>query len=135
MKLKYGTNTTPVTDSAAYQREYRRRQDAASPDYKIKVNKYCRDYTARIRAEVQKAYGGKCSCCGETEPAFLTIDHPNNDGAKHRKQISNTALMYKTLKRLGFPKEYRLQCYNCNCGRARSPNKVCPHELKRQKKI
>lgn len=42
----------------------------------------------RLRAEVIAAYGGRCACCGEATPEFLSIDHVNNDGAQHRREIN-----------------------------------------------
>lgn len=45
-------------------------------------------YARRLKLEVLAGYGGKCICCGETHPAFLTVDHINNDGAEHRTQKS-----------------------------------------------
>ncbi len=42
----------------------------------------------RLKDDIYKAYGGYvCTCCGETRELFLTLDHINNDGAEHRKQL------------------------------------------------
>lgn len=80
----------------------------------------------RIKARIISAYGGRCECCGETEHAFLTIDHINNDGARHRQEIKTTRL-YVWLERHGYPKDgFRLLCFNCNCGR-RVNGGICPH--------
>lgn len=89
------------------------------------VKKHASDYYARRRAEVQTAYGNRCACCGETEPAFLTIDHINNDGHLHRKSRNHN--YYLQVKREGFPKDkYQLLCMNCNCAKAWFG--VCPHQ-------
>ena len=90
----------------------------------------CRQIAVRhlqkLKREVIAAYGGKCQCCGETEPAFLTIDHVNDDGASHRKAIGR-ARVYHWLKKHGYPKDgFQLLCFNCNCGR-RVNGGVCPH--------
>jgi hypothetical protein len=84
-----------------------------------------------LKAAVIEAYGGKCSCCGESEPAFLTIDHIDGNGAdKRRAGEGSGGALYSSLKRRGFPKEgYQLLCFNCNCAKGR--NGVCPHELAR----
>ena len=84
----------------------------------------------RCRDEVYGAYGGyKCNCCNETEQMFLSIDHVNNDGAEHRKKIGKR--LYRWIKRYKYPKTFRLLCYNCNLGRDKCPDKICPHEKTR----
>ena len=67
-----------------------------------------------------------CACCGEKEFKFLTIDHINNDGGKHRKIIrgGGTAI-YKWLRRNYFPDGFQILCYNCNC--AKGFYRKCPH--------
>src|ERR1039458_4628209 len=52
---------------------------------KAEINAKGRIYSRKVRANTKAltfaAYGGyECKCCGETEKAFLTIDHINNDG-------------------------------------------------------
>lgn len=87
---------------------------------------------ARNRAvgeEVLAHYGGVCACCGEHRYEFLSIDHPNNDGAAHRRSI-NMASLRHWLKRQGFPPGYRVLCMNCNFARGRFG--YCPHEKERQ---
>lgn len=70
-----------------------------------------------------------CSCCGERDFGFLTIDHMYGGGNKHRKERNNQEI-YKWLILHNFPTGYQVQCYNCNLGRARNGG-VCPHEEKR----
>lgn len=74
-------------------------------------------------------YGGdppKCQCCGETEYGFLTIDHINNDGNEHRKQIKIDCI-YGWLIKNNFPEGFQVLCYNCNLGKAQN-NGICPHK-------
>jgi hypothetical protein len=94
-----------------------------------------RDYHNRIRHEVMMAYGGyRCACCGETEPAFLSIDHIKNDGAEHRRQISSrpgngkgaSGPTWKWIIDNGFPEGFQVLCMNCNFGKARNGG-ICPH--------
>src|SRR2546428_8617676 len=45
-------------------------------------------YSRDLRAEVLRAYSDQspeCACCGETNPAFLTLDHIENGGTAHRR--------------------------------------------------
>lgn len=85
---------------------------------------------AEIKTEVFNAYGGfMCACCGETEVAFLTIDHVNNDGAEHRRQLkeeSGSSHLYKWLRRNGYPAGFSVLCMNCNWGRYINGG-ICPH--------
>jgi hypothetical protein len=62
---------------------------------------------------------------------FLTIDHPNGDGAAHRRRLKGTRnctdSVYHDLKKRGFPVgEVRVLCWNCNC--ARGFFGYCPRE-------
>ncbi len=70
-------------------------------------------------------YGGSCACCGESRLAFLAIDHPNNDGAAHRK--SGVDKIGNWLFKHNYPKGFRVLCHNCNC--ARGFYGFCPHEI------
>lgn len=82
-----------------------------------------------LRLEMIQAYGGKCVCCGESHPRFLTIDHINGGGTKHRRDIGwSGSSVAKYLRRMGWPQDgYQLLCFNCNCGRAFN-NGICPHK-------
>jgi len=74
-------------------------------------------------------YGGyKCACCGETEPKFLSIDHINNDGAKHKREFNLRTgdEVYRWLVKNGFPPGFQVLCMNCNWGKRFNGN-VCPH--------
>lgn len=80
------------------------------------LNEYDRKRTKDEKLAVIKNYGGKCVCCGENKFEFLTIDHVNGGGNKHRKKMGIAGnSFYKWLRKLNYPKdEYRLLCMNCN---------------------
>jgi hypothetical protein len=84
-------------------------------------------YRWRVRCDVLDAYGHAWACCGETNPYCLEIDHPNGDGTQHRRVIGVFAggSLYRSLKRAGFPRAYRLLCSNCNT--VRGWYGFCPH--------
>ena len=88
---------------------------------------------AALRIRILKYYGNKCACpqCPETNSAFLTIDHINNDGAKHRRLIKNSEDLYRWIIKHDFPKDLQLLCFNCNIGRAAhgGPLHICPHQM------
>jgi len=69
-----------------------------------------------------------CACCGESLLGFLTIDHINGCGSKHRKELGgNGTKLYRWLIRNNYPKGYQVLCYNCNCGRDKNGG-ICPHK-------
>ena len=82
------------------------------------------------REEVLKHYGGKCACCGESAYHFMSIDHINGGGYKHRKEIGNFGRnFYKWLIKNNFPNGFQVLCHNCNL--AKGFYGFCvPHEMK-----
>jgi hypothetical protein len=81
-----------------------------------------------LRNEVISHYGGRCSCCGETEDIFLCIDHMDNDGGKHRRSIENSGGIhfYRWLKKHNYPDRFQVLCWNCNSAKAYRGQ--CPHQ-------
>ena len=74
------------------------------------------------RLTVIDAYGGVCACCGEYRYEFLALDHVNNDGAAHRKEVGD---VYKWAIKTKFPPSLQLLCHNCNMAKAIYGH--CPH--------
>lgn len=96
---------------------------------------------AKRRAEIKDlvftAYGGyKCACCGNTEKLFLTIDHVDGQGNKHRKEINRKAGygFYYWLVQKNFPSGFQVLCFNCNLGRSNNDG-ICPHKDKLMAKM
>jgi hypothetical protein len=89
-------------------------------------------YRGRLRDDVISAYGGKCACCGEQNLGFLTMDHPNNDGAEHRRKTGcgTGTKFYAWLRNNKYPSEFQVLCWNCNCGK-RDNRGVCPHQTQK----
>jgi hypothetical protein len=89
----------------------------------------------RLKEKVINHYGGSCICCGEANIKFLTLSHPNFDGAKHKKELYELGYglsgysLYRFLYKNNYQTSYEIQieCYNCNCG-SRSNGGVCPHK-------
>lgn len=83
----------------------------------------------KLRAEMIDAYGGKCVCCSESIPEFLTVDHILHNGQEHRKSLGSGGTAFlSSLKKLGWPKEtLRLLCMNCNW--ANRYGRSCPHSV------
>lgn len=92
--------------------------------------KRVREYNRKQRMVVIEKYGGECVCCGQSERKFLEIDHINNDGAKHRRDMGSSRIVMWLIKN-DFPKGFQLLCSNCNMAKGRWGE--CPH--KNNKKI
>lgn len=102
---------------AEYMREYRKKHGA-------KMREQQREYYKKARLEALEYYGGKppkCSVCGESRTMCLSIDHINNNGAEHRREMAkeynckvggNNILTW--LKKHNYPKGFQVLCYNCN---------------------
>ena len=97
--------------------------------------KYSRDFAReshrKRRRLVLEHYGKRCMCCGETEEAFLTVDHVHGGGNEHRRQLGHGKIVgssrfYAYLVREGFPAGFQLLCHNCNFAKSHNPG-GCPH--------
>lgn len=124
--------------SQKYNREYyaknKDRVKATIADWRARNPEKQREYTrrklAKLKDVVFEAYGGrhpKCKCCGENDIRFLSVDHINGGGTKHKNSVPGRSI-YRWLKRNGFPKGYQLLCHNCNQGKHIYGK--CPHKLK-----
>jgi hypothetical protein len=79
-----------------------------------------------LKKEVINHYGGRCSCCGESEMMFLAMDHINNDGCGERKEDPSKYRINRWLKKNRYPDGYQILCHNCNLGKHFNKG-VCPH--------
>src|SRR4030042_1610622 len=86
-----------------------------------------REWTRKRKYEIYKLYGGKCACCGESNFAFLTIDHINGGGNEERRKYHSQT--WKLVIKNGYPKTYQLLCYNCN--NAKHNFGTCPHQRRK----
>lgn len=91
---------------------------------------YMIEYNLKRRKIVINHYSNgtnKCSCCGESIFEFLTIDHINNDGSEHRKEIGGGGhTLIDWIIKNNYPQGFNISCFNCNSGRAYN-NGICPH--------
>jgi hypothetical protein len=76
-----------------------------------------------VKQKVFDHYGRTCECCGEGRDYFLTIDHINGDGNKHRKEVGSSNI-YDWLVKHEFPSGFQVLCMNCNC--AKRSRSTCP---------
>lgn len=141
MKIKHSKLDTtefvlPVS-KRLYYREYKRRQrerwklEGRKEKYKNNPH-YASEYFKSLRKCVMEFYSGgkfECACCGELEERFLSIDHINGGGHKHRKTIKCN--LYWWLIKNKFPDGYQVLCHNCNM--AKGLYGKCPHQLTKPK--
>ena len=116
--------------NAAHKEEKRLQQAIYRHGHKEAHKGYMAKSVAKLRLEIFNAYGGircacpKCPLHGGADPRFLTMDHINGDGAKHRRETQGTHT-YRWLKKNGFPLGFQVLCYNCNCAKRLGDH--CPH--------
>lgn len=103
--------------------------------YKDKLNSYCKAcklqqntaYRRNLKKLIISGYGGKCTCCSESNFEFLSIEHKDGNGRKHRKSIGSHTTFYKWVIANNFPDTLSILCYNCNCSRGFFG--YCPHKV------
>ena len=107
----------------AYKAKYPDRVKASLEKYHASIQAYSKKHYRDVKAAAIAAYGSRCACCGEAEFCFLTIDHINNDGNRHRSQPGSATgyAIYRWLKKEGYPKgQFQVLCWNCNCAKVHS---------------
>ena len=107
-----------------YQKQYYK-----SPTGKKKKKEYNKIYNQSQRLKILNHYTvGKipqCSCCGDTILEFLTLDHLNGNGVKHRKMVGQGNVFYNWVIKNNFPRIFRILCMNCN--HSLGHYGYCPH--------
>ena len=102
-------------------------------DYTERGKKYRKAYNEydalRRKLDVISHYGGKCACCGEDRYEFLSIDHINGGGGRHREMIGPHILRW--IQKQGYPEGYRILCHNCN--QSLGFYGYCPHQKEAEK--
>ncbi len=132
-------------DMLAYMRKYNKtKRGKGTPEYEKFLKEKQKSYhkhkkeigerrkitRIKLKIETIKHYSkdqNKCNCCGEKTIEFLTIDHINNDGNKHRKEINSQGgnNFYSWLRKRNYPKGLQVLCFNCNCAKGHYGS--CPH--------
>jgi hypothetical protein len=97
-------------------------------EHKDLIQEKNRKRQGTMRQKIFTHYGGPdphCICCGEMHSEFLTVDHINGGGNKHREQIGQGGL-YGWLIKNNFPDGFRILCLNCNW--SIGVRGYCPHQ-------
>lgn len=96
--------------------------------HKKAMQERSRKYNADLRREALDQYSNGtmlCQCCSESHYEFLSIDHIDGGGTKHREQTGAGSLFYLWLRKNGWPSGYRVLCHNCNFSMGQYG--YCPH--------
>jgi hypothetical protein len=81
--------------------------------------------TQELKCKALRRFGNKCACCNENYPEFLTFDHIEGGGHKHRMTFTSTNTYYKWLiESPEAPTIVQILCMNCNWARRYG---TCPH--------
>lgn len=121
----------------AYDRAFYKKWYATGKRKNIELNKQqAKERKFKQKIKILTAYSNgkiKCSCCGETEIKFLTLDHLNGNGSEHRAKFGGSSGVYVHLIKNNFPdkQHYRVLCFNCNTTNGQYGE--CPHEEARRK--
>lgn len=93
---------------------------------RVAVNKRVKENRIELRKFIIDKYGGKCNCCGESTFEFLSFDHKNGGGSKHRKELGRgSSVLLRWIVNNDFPDSIRILCHNCN--QSMGCYGYCPH--------
>jgi len=98
------------------------------PRFRQAQNAWAKKRRQEVKQQVIEHYGGCCDCCGEEHQEFLSIDHVNGGGRKHRREenLDGGAKIYYWLIRQSYPEGFRVLCHNCNLSLGLYG--YCPHQ-------
>ncbi len=112
--------------------ETQRKKYLSNPKNRLRNKINAKSWRDNLKKIVYNHYGNSCACCGESNSIFLSIDHKNNDGSTHRKQVKPfqkaSGCMYLWIINHNFPTDLQLLCYNCNRGKHYNKG-ICPHKI------
>jgi len=110
--------------------EYQSKSTALRLEIRLKVLQY---YSKRL----SKSDIPCCRCCGESNIAFLAIDHiagrKKMDSEPELVKLGySSSLISGALQRWiianNFPKGFQILCHNCNIAKGHSKDNKCPHQ-------
>lgn len=96
-------------------------------DNRDHIRKRVKENVETRKAEFLAMYGDKCECCGETEKAFLTVDHVKGQKGVPRDKKERGITLYRNALAEYRPDLYRVFCMNCNFA-TRFEGSICPHQ-------
>lgn len=133
------------SNTKEYNRDYKRKQrnsrllpgmerkNMSHDELRLARNRRANRNNTRVRLLCLQNYSANipfCACCGEKEIKFLSIDHINGGGNKHRKTITKNGKggnISHWLVKNDFPDGFQVLCHNCNM--AKGFYGQCPHKV------
>lgn len=105
--------------------ERMRKHRAARPDCEARRQQKEKARRFQARLDAIEHYGGECAVCGEDNPIYLVLDHVNDDGNEHRRNVrlGRGGCMAAYLRAHGWPNDPPIQvlCWNHNAVKAYYP--------------
>ena len=77
--------------------------------------------TALNRLKMFDLMGGKCVCCGQSDPMYFQVDHVHNDADYSRGNCAGSIKLSQYLKE---PDRFQLLCANCNYAKRMNGGKL-----------
>lgn len=102
-----------------------------TPEGKVRAATQQRRRYREIREQVIDHYtdgNRSCMCpgCRVTGLEFLTLDHVENNGSDHRKEIPSGMKLFRWCIQNNFPAEIQVLCWNCNTAKQFYGDGTCP---------
>jgi hypothetical protein len=103
---------------------------------KVYVDKICMAckgtaWRAQMTLKLLEEFGGKCNCCGEEHPQFLTLEHIQGGGSYSYGRVNgrcrkNRQQVLREAEKDGWDRtKYELLCIGCNWAKGQFGQ--CPH--------
>ena len=115
----------------------KRRKKLYYESHKKERSEYVKKYYKKLKLSCIDHYSNgsmQCACCGENHMDFLTMDHVNGGGMKHRREVAAGKYIYRWIVKNNFPNLFQVLCFNCNCGRSVNHG-VCPHKSEQNQQL
>lgn len=112
-------------------REYRENNKEILNEKKRKRSREERRVMRLAALEYYSKGSMDCECCHENNIEFLTLDHIDGGGGKHRKELKKKGIgsnFFIWLRKQGYPSGLRVLCMNCNFSLGNRG--YCPHKNK-----
>lgn len=104
------------------------------PENRLSYAARSRKYKEKLFSEFMSHYGYACTCCGEKDRRFLSVEHLHGGGNKHRRELRRPGVeaIILDIKRKGWGPGYTTLCFNCNFAKWRTGG-TCPHVIEKAK--